>query len=65
MTLSLHLMSDTASLATQAGRVLLVVGAQNTFGCASGQSLRNPEAASAKVIGTTILNVRHPKLEYC
>jgi hypothetical protein len=44
--------------------ILAMQGGTYTFRCASRQSIRNPEAAEARVIGT-ILNVGHSRLEYC
>ncbi len=64
-TSSSGLVSDTVILAIQGDRVLLVVGAQNTFRCSSRRIMRNPEGVRLKVIGTTIANVRHSRLEYC
>lgn len=35
---------------------------KNTYRCASRQSIRNPEAVKAKVIGTTMVNVKHSRM---
>jgi hypothetical protein len=62
---SLGFVSDTVSFVMQGNPVLLVVDVQDICRWVSRQSTRNPEAVRAKVIGTTMVNVRLSKVEYC
>lgn len=67
-TSSSGLAPDTANLAMRGDPLLLAVDAQKhlqlRLRCASRQSKRNPEAVKAKVIGTTMVNVRHSRMGY-